>query len=128
MRIPQKAQAQERYNKLKSLMQKAAAKPSNQALFDVDGDRVELKRDARVPLDGKKIVLKAGSAIDNDVKTRDTISTETTVDGVVQKDTFEHFSERKGLPFFKYDQEMMTVTYADRHGAGFGHQTSTFEI
>lgn len=127
MRIPQKSESLQRYNSAKTVLSNAAQKSNNQAFFKQEGDRIELTQDVRIPLDGQQVVVKKGSAFDNDVKTRDKISLETAVDSTVQADTFEHFSERKGL-LFKRDQEMLTVTYSDRAGFNFSNSTLTFEI
>lgn len=127
MRVPQKTESLQRYNTVKLALSKAAQKPDNQTLFKQEGDRFELTQDVRFPLDGQQVVVKKGSAFDNDIKTRDKISMETIVDGTVQSDTFEHFSERKGL-IFKKDQEMLTVTYTDKAGFNFSNSSLTFEI
>ena len=66
-------------------------------------------------------------SLDNDIKTRDTISTEIRTEQGVQNDTFEHYSERCGL-IFKRDQEMMQVTLADQVMGGFSSNSATFEI
>lgn len=127
MRIPQKQQAFERYNSLKSTLQQAAQKPSNDALFSKNGDRVELNQSVSFPFEGEKIVVKKGSAFDNDIKTPDKISLESSREGVTQSDTFEHFSERKGL-IFKRDQEMLKVTYSESQAGGWSSNSATFEI
>ena len=45
MRVPEKASAVTRFNNLKSILDKAAHKPSNAPLFRQDGDRFELDWD-----------------------------------------------------------------------------------
>lgn len=128
MRIPQKDQAYSRYNAIKAKLQQAAAKPSNESLFKQDGDRFELTQTVRFPFEGQPLVVKEGAVFDNDLKTRDKIAVETTAaNGTVQTDTFEHFSERRGL-IFKRDQEMLTATYSDRNGFNFSDNSATFEI
>jgi hypothetical protein len=127
MRVPQKSTSLARYNSIKSKLQQAAAKPSNEALFKQEGDRFELTQTVSFPLDGQKLVVKKGSAFDNDIQTRDMISVETTQDGTVQADTFEHYSEKRGL-VFKRDQEMLQVTFSDRQGMNFSNSTMTFEV
>ena len=127
MRVPQKSQSLSRFNNLKATLQKATAKPSNEALFKQDGDRFELTRDVSMPLDGQNVVVKKGSAFDNDIKTRDTITVQSQEGGVVQSDKFEHFSEKRGF-IFKRDQEMLEVTYSDRQGMNFSNNSITFEV
>ena len=127
MRIPNKTQALERYNALKSTLETASQKPSNSSLFSQQGDRFELTQNVRVPIDGQDVVIKKGSAFDNDIKTKDTISTEIRTEQGAQNDTFEHYSERRGL-IFKRDQEMMQVTLADQVMGGFSSNSATFEI
>lgn len=128
MRIPNKTQSLERYNSLKSTLETATEKPSNSALFNRQGDRFELTQDVRVPIDGQDVVIMKGSAFDNDIKTRDTISTKVqTADGGVQADTFEHYSERRGL-IFKRDQEMMKVSLSDQKFGSFSSNSATFEV
>lgn len=128
MRIPNKAQAVERYNTLKSTLETASQKPSNSALFSQQGDRFELTQNVRVPIDGQDVVILKGSAFDNDIKTKDTISTRVqTAEGGVQADSYEHYSERRGL-IFKHDQEMMKVTLSDQQFGGFSNNSATFEI
>ena len=127
MRIPNKTQAVERYNALKSTLETDSQKPSNGSLFSQQGDRFELTQNVRVPIDGQDVVIKKGSAFDNDIKTKDTISTEIRTEQGVQSDTFEHYSERRGL-IFKRDQEMMQVTLADQVVGGFSSNSATFEI
>lgn len=127
MRIPNENQAVKRYNTLKSTLETATQKPSNSALFKQQGDRFELTQDVRVPIDGQDVIITKGSAFDNDLKTKDTISTRLqTADGT-QKDSFEHYSERRGL-IFKRDQEMMKVTLADQSLGSFSSNSATFEI
>lgn len=127
MRIPNRTQAMERYNALKSTLETASQKPSNSALFTQQGDRFELTQNVRVPIDGQDVVIKKGSAFDNDIKTKDTISTEIRTEQGVQSDKFEHYSERRGL-IFKRDQEMMQVTLSDQVMGGFSSNSATFEI
>ena len=127
MRVPQKSQSLNRFNNLKATLQKATAKPANKALFKQDGDRFELTQDVSMPLDGKNVVVKKGSAFDNDIKTRDTITVQSQEGNVAQSDKFEHFSEKRGF-IFKRDQEMLEVTYSDRQGMGFSNNSITFEV
>ena len=127
MRIPQKDQALSRYNTLKSKLQQAASKPENQDYFATNGDRVELTSNVSFSLDGQKVVIDKGSFFDNDIKTRDIISTRSESMGTVQKDRFEHFSERKGL-IFKRDQEMLSVSYTDQQGFNHSNTSLTFEV
>jgi hypothetical protein len=125
MRIPNKTQAVERYDTLKTTLEKASK--SNNDIFSQKGDRFELTQNVSVPIDGQDVVIKKGSAFDNDIKTKDTISTEIRTPDGVQADTYEHYSERRGL-IFKKDQEMMKVTLSDRSMGGFSNNSSTFEI
>ena len=127
MRIPQKDQALSRYNTLKSKLQQAASKPENQDYFATNGDRVELTSNVSFSLDCQKVVIDKGSYFDNDIKTRDIISTRSESMGTVQKDRFEHFSERKGL-IFKRDQEMLSVSYTDQQGFNHSNTSLTFEV
>ncbi len=127
VRVPQKTPSLKRFNSIKSKLQSAAQKTSNEGLFKREKDRFELTQSVKFPLDGQTIVVQKGSAFDNDIKTRDKISVETQVEGGVQTDTFEHFSERKGL-IFKRDREMLQVTYSDRQGMNFSNNTLTFEV
>ena len=127
MRIPQKQQAMERYSSLKSTLQQAARKPGNDAVFSKNGDRVELNQNVSFPFEGSKVVVKKGSAFDNDIKTPDKISLESSHEGVTQTDTFEHFSERRGL-IFKRDQEMLKVTYSESQAGAWSSNSATFEI
>ena len=128
MRIPQKSSSLTRYNQLKSTLEKAAAKPTNQEYFKTQGDRVELTQDVSFSLDGQKVVVSKGSAFDNDIKTRDRISTRSqAADGTIHNDSFEHYSERRGL-IFKRDQEMLQVSYANQQGFNHSNSSMTFEI
>ena len=127
MRIPNENQAVKRYNTLKSTLETASQKPSNNALFSQQGDRFELTQDVRVPIDGRDVVITKGSAFDNDIKTKDTISTRIQTPEGTQSDSYEHFSERRGL-IFKRDQEMMKVTLSDQAMGSFSSNSATFEI
>jgi hypothetical protein len=127
MRIPNENQAVKRYNTLKSTLETASQKPSNNALFSQQGDRFELTQDVRVPIDGRDVVITKGSAFDNDIKTKDTISTRIQTQEGTQADSYEHFSERRGL-IFKRDQEMMKVTLSDQAMGSFSSNSATFEI
>lgn len=127
MRVPQKTESYQRFTGIKSKLQEAAAKPANEALFKRDGDRFELTQSVKFPFEGQEMIVKKGSAFDNDIKTRDKISVETKAGEVTQQDTFEHFSERKGL-IFKHDQEMLTVTYGDVQGFNHSSSSLTFEV
>ena len=127
MRVPQKKQSFNRYNKLKASLEQATTKTSNDSVFKRTGDRFELTQDVRMPFEGQSIVVKKGSAFDNDIKTRDKISVESQNGNAIQSDSFEHFSEKRGL-IFKRDQEMLQVTYGERQGMNFSNNTLTFEI
>lgn len=128
MRVPDKTQSLARFNTIKSKLQQAAAKPENNAVFSQKGDRFELTQNVSFPVDGQKVVVKKGSAFDNDIKTKDTISTQSETMGTVQEDRFEHFSERRGW-LFKRDQEMLAVTYTDKQGMmNHSSMSLTFEV
>lgn len=133
MRIPQKQQSIQRYNSLKDTLRQASQKPANKAVFKQDGDRIQLTENVSLSFGGETLTVKKGSAFDEDIKTRDKISTELKGEGYnTQVDTFEHYSEPRGWWIFKRDQEMLKVGMGDRviseNGASSGFNTSTFEV
>lgn len=127
MRIPQKQQAIDQFQAAKSALKSASENPNNAPYFQVSGDRVELSQNVSFPLDGHKVVVKKGSHFDNDITTPDKVTLERQNGGTLETDTFEHFSEKRGL-IFKRDQEMLTVTYAQSQGFNSSFQSATFEI
>lgn len=127
MRIPQESQSAARYNQLKSDLKKAAQNPKAKELITQTGDRFEVTQDFALNSDGGRLIIKAGTAFDDDIKTRDTITVESRNGNSVARDSFENYSERKGWPF-KRDQEFLKVTYSDQSLGGFSTNSTTFEL
>lgn len=129
MRIPNKKESLERYRTLKTQLKRIASTDINGRVTAREGDRIVLTQnvDFRNADDGTSLVFEKGSAIDDDVQTRDIISTKTTVEGSVQRDSYEHFSEKEGL-IFKRDQEKLSVSYRDNQGFNQSHSSLTFDI
>ena len=125
MEILNKQQATQRYNTLKKAIKAAGEKPGSGVTQQ--GDRFEVSRNIQVPVDDYSVMIRARSAVDDDITTKDTINLVTTKGGVRQNLSFENFSQKKGW-LFKRDQEMLTVTQSETSLGGFSNVTTTFEI
>ena len=125
MEILNKQAATAQYKTLKKAIKTAAEQPGSGVVQK--GDRFEVTRNFQVPHDGGSIMVRAQSAVDDDITTTDNINAVTTKDGVRSNLKFENFSEKKGW-LFKRDQEMLQVTQSETSLGGFSNITSTFEL
>lgn len=116
--IQSKQEIVARYHAVKTGIQKAAAEHPDQ--IAVKGDRYEVTGDLTLP-EGH---IKAGSFFDNDSGTRDKV----TVSQNGETQTFEHFSEKRGIWPVRWTVERMQFDQAVQQNGGFSSSSFTFDV
>lgn len=125
MRILNQKQATSQYQQLKQTIKDKADHPGSGVVRQ--GDRFEVTRSFEVKTDLGALMVRARSAVDDDLSTKDTINAVKTEDGVRSNLSFLNFSQKKGW-LFKRDQEMLTVTQSETSPSGFSNVSRTFEV
>ncbi len=122
MRIPSKSESLAQYQGLKSRITQASETPGSGV--QRNGDRLEVTRHLRT---SDEVIIRAGSAVDDDPKTSDTIKLEQVVDGHLQQTSFTHYSEPRGW-LFKRDQEFLKVQVSQDTLGGFSTLGVTHQL